>query len=232
MNVLLLVFLSSAPVILLLFYIYIRDKFEKEPIGLIIKIALIGAITPIPIIFIEKLLILIGQKMGFYGLFSAFWGSFVVAGFTEELFKFLVVIIFIWNHKAFNEKFDGIVYAGFASLGFALVENILYVFSNGASVGIMRAFTAVPAHAIFGITMGYFFGLAKFDNKNQLKLLFASLAIPILLHGFYDFILMAQKPILMLFFIPYLIGMIYFSFRLMRHHSDRSKYNPKNKDLI
>ncbi len=208
-------------------FVYSKDKYEKEPIKLIIKILIIGGLTPIPIIFIEKFLMYIGEDIGLYGLASAFWHAFFVAGFTEELFKFLVIFIFIWKHKEFNEKFDGIVYAVYASLGFALVENVMYVFSNGAGVAILRAFTAVPAHAIFGVTMGYFFGLAKF-SKNKTILLLASLIVPMTLHGFYDFILMSQKPLLMLLFIPYLFVMIYLSFKLMKDHSGSSRFNPKN----
>lgn len=224
----LLIFLSSAPVFLILFYIYARDRYDKEPIGLVAKVVLFGALTPIPVIVVEKFLMFIGVNIGLTGYVDVFWNSFIVAGVTEEVFKFLVIFIFIWKHKEFNEKFDGIVYAAFASLGFALVENFLYVIGNGFSVGITRAFTAVPAHAIFGITMGFFFGLAKFDKQNQSKLLVATLFVPILLHGFYDFILMSENTLLLLLFIPYLIGMFIFAFRLMKQHSDNSKFNPKN----
>lgn len=225
----LLVFLSSAPVLLILFFIYTRDKYDKEPIKLLTKIAFFGALTPIPIIVIERFLMFIGTSVGLSGFLGVFWHSFIVAGTTEEVFKFLVIFIFIWKHKEFNEKFDGIVYAAFASLGFALVENFLYVFQNGAGVGVLRAFTAVPAHAIFGITMGYFFGLAKFNKNNQSTLLIASLLVPIGLHGFYDFILMSGNGLLMLLFIPYIIGMLILSFRLMNDHSKNSRFNPKNK---
>jgi len=223
-----LVFLSSAPVLLLLFFIYIRDKYEREPLGLILKVVLLGAITPLPIIFIEKILVYIGQTLSLSGFVEVFWHSFVVAGITEEVFKFLVIFLIVWKNSNFNEKFDGIVYASFASLGFALVENFLYVMQNGAGVGFLRAFTAVPAHAIFGITMGYFLGLAKFDNQKQGYFIMLALFLPILLHGFYDFILMSQNTILMILFIPYLIGMVYFALRLMKDHSDKSKFNPKN----
>ena len=97
------------------------------------------------------------------GLASAGYTAFVVAGFTEELMKYLAFYFFFWQERNFNEKFDGIIYAVYISLGFAAVENILYVFSGGMGVGFVRAFTAVPAHALFGISMGYYFGLARFD---------------------------------------------------------------------
>jgi len=150
-----LLFLSSAPVIIILFFIYLRDKYEKEPIKLLVKILIFGAISVIPVFIIEKILMYFGQQfLDTNSVIFVFFNSFIVAGLTEEAFKFLVIYIFIWNNKEFNEIFDGIVYATYASLGFALIENILYVYSKGASVGIVRAFTAVPAHMIFGITMG------------------------------------------------------------------------------
>ncbi|MEA3451763.1 MAG: PrsW family glutamic-type intramembrane protease, partial [Bacteroidota bacterium] len=148
-----------------------------------------------------------------------------------EVFKFLVIYIFIWNNKEFNDIFDGIVYATYASLGFALIENILYVYSNGASVGIARAFTAVPAHAVFGITMGFFFGLAKFSNKKYSNNLALAILVPILLHGFYDFILMMQNNYLLILFIPYLIVILWVSFKMMKKHSDNSKFSNKNNSV-
>ena len=227
----LLIFLSSAPVILLLLFIYLRDKYEREPIKLLLKILFIGMLTPIPVLIVDMGWIAIQSSLNMRGLVDVFYDSFIVAGLTEEFFKFLVLYIFIWKNAEFNEKFDGIVYAMFASLGFALVENFLYVLQNGAAVGIMRAFTAVPAHAMFGITMGYFFGLARFSPDKKNSLLAMSLLFPILLHGFYDFILMSEKVVLLLLFIPLMGLMVFLAFKLIKKHSDSSKFNPKNKPL-
>ena len=227
-----LLFLSSAPVIIILFFIYLRDKYEKEPIKLLVKILIFGAISVIPVFIIEKILMYFGQQfLDTNSVIFVFFNSFIVAGLTEEAFKFLVIYIFIWNNKEFNEIFDGIVYATYASLGFALIENILYVYSKGASVGIVRAFTAVPAHMIFGITMGFFFGLAKFGNKKHNNNLVLAVFVPIVLHGFYDFILMLQNNFLLFFFLIYLIGILILSIKMIKKHSNNSKFNPKNNSL-
>lgn len=226
-----LLFLSFAPVFIILLYIYFRDKYEKEPLKLVLKVLLFGALSVIPILIVEKTLTYIGGSLFTGVIFKAFYDAFVVAGFTEELFKFLVIYIIIWKNSEFNDMFDGIVYATFASLGFALVENLLYVFSNGFGVGIIRAFTAVPAHAIFGITMGFFFGLAKFGTQKQKQNILLAILLPMLLHGFYDFILMSQNQLLLLLFIPYLILILVFSFRMMKQHTKNSKFNPKNNSL-
>lgn len=216
--------LATAPIIALLIFVYLKDKYEREPLGLCLKIALFGAIATVPILLFEILMSKFEYFLGNSQIMKAFWNSFMVAGLVEETFKFLVIYLFIWKNKNFDEPFDGIVYATFASLGFALVENILYVFENGAGTGILRAFTAVPAHTMFGITMGYFFGVAKFSDSNKTSLLAASLVVPIFIHGFYDFILMSQNTLLLLLFVPFLIGMIFASFRLMKSHSNESPF--------
>ena len=97
-------------------------------------------------------------------------------------------------------------------------------------MGLTRAFTAVPAHALFGIVMGYQLGLARFYPREKLRRLFLALALPILLHGVYDFILMSGHPYLLLVFVPYLAFLWIFGFRRMRQLSDRSIYRWLTRD--
>ena len=221
---------SLAPVILLLLYLYKRDKYEKEPKKLLAKALIFGALTVLPVFFIETWLSGYWDNKYNYPankLLTAAYDSFIVAAFTEELFKFLVFIIFIWSNKNFNEKFDGIIYAVYISLGFAAIENIMYVFGSGIGTGLIRAFTAVPAHTIFGITMGYFLAWAKFNPSKRFIYIALSISVPIALHGFYDFILMSQHNILLLLFIPYLIFMIIIGLRQMKHLSKISIFKPE-----
>ena len=227
-------FIALAPIIIILFYIYFRDKYEKEPIKILLITFAVGALTVIPIIIIEKLLMNFWE-MKFSAsvpkMSSAAYSAFIVAAFTEELFKFLAFFILIWRNKNFDERFDGIVYAVFISLGFAAVENVLYVIGNGLPTGLLRAFTAVPAHALFGVSMGYFLGLAKFSKNKKGLYILLSITIPILLHGFYNFILMSQNNFLLLLFIPFLIFMLIVGLKKMKRHSNDSvfKNNPKVK---
>ena len=94
--------------------------------------------------------------------------------------------------KDFNEPIDGIVYGVTVSLGFATLENIYYVYvlsdyfgTTSQGLAILRSFSAIPAHAIFGATMGYFFMKYSFIQKqNNLAL---CLIVPIILHGIYNF---------------------------------------------
>ncbi len=229
-----LLLLSLAPILIIAIFIYKRDKYEKEPIKMLLLAFAMGAIIVAPIIFVELYL---GEswESKFSGadiLPTAAFDAFVVAATTEELFKFLAFFIVIWRNKNFNEMFDGIVYAVFISLGFAAVENVLYVFQNGMPTGILRAFTAVPAHAVFGVTMGFFFAIAKFKPGKRGLNIFLALIAPIGLHGFYDFIIMSQDNALLLLFIPYVIFMIWMAFRIMKKHSKASVFKDADPDLI
>jgi RsiW-degrading membrane proteinase PrsW (M82 family) len=233
-----LLILSIAPIVIILFYIYYRDKYEKEPILLLVKAVAMGFIIVIPVVYVEKFLMLFIYSINGVPWGKPFYNAFVVAAFTEEIFKFAAVYILIWKHEEFNEKFDGIVYAVFVSLGFALVENVLYVFGteNGTHTALIRAFTAVPAHAMFGILMGYHIGLAKFFPfiKGYKRHLFDALWVPIVFHGIYDFILMVNKPYLLFTFFPFIIIMFVVSNNKMNTHSNNSiyKYYNENKDLF
>ena len=146
----------------------------------------------------------------FSGALQAAYNAFIVAAFTEEYFKRLVILKLPYRTKYFNEKLDGIVYGVFAHLGFAMVENIIYVvfaYSNNSFIGLYRGIFSVPAHGVFGITMGYYLSLARFDTDQKRKPLYMkkSLAMPILFHGIFDFLLMVDIPELTLLFVPYVL---------------------------
>jgi len=213
---------SLAPVLIIAGYIYFRDKYEKEPIKLLLFAMFLGGLIVIPILFVE--LFLDRFTDSFPGLLSTAWNAFVVAAFTEELFKFLALYLLIWKSPEFNEKFDGIVYAVFISLGFAAVENILYVVQGGVGTGIMRAITAVLAHAIFGVTMGFYFGMARFYEKEQFTLKLSALGYPIVLHGIYDFIIMTGIQWLAGVFFLFVIFLYVFGLKRLKRLSDQSIY--------
>ena len=218
-----LLILALAPVLIIAAYIYFRDKYEKEPIRLLLFALIAGGLTVIPILFLEGFL---DKYTNFFpGLLSAAWKAFVVAAFSEELFKYLALYLLIWKSPEFNEKFDGIVYATYVSLGFAAVENILYVMEGGITTGIMRAITAVPAHAIFGITMGFYFGMAKFYEKQRAELKWKALAFPILLHGIYDFILFTGIAWLTIVFFSFVIYLYISGLKRIKELSKQSIYN-------
>jgi RsiW-degrading membrane proteinase PrsW (M82 family) len=223
-----LLFISLAPILIIAFYIYNRDKYEKEPIPLLLRALLAGVLIVLPVVLIEKLLSMPSEMME--GLPAAAYTAFVVAGLTEEGIKFLAFCFFFWNNKNFNEKFDGIVYSVYIALGFAGIENILYVFSGGYGVGLIRALTAVPAHALFGIVMGYYFGLAKFNQTQRKGYLILAFVLPLLFHGLYDFLLMSNSPILLILFVPIFIFFWIGGFKKMTIASDASSFRNESDD--
>jgi RsiW-degrading membrane proteinase PrsW (M82 family) len=222
-----LLFISLAPIFIIAFYIYSRDIYEKEPISYLLKALSIGAIIVLPVVFIEKQLSVPAEKLE--GISNAAWIAFIVAGLTEEGMKYLAFLLFFWKSSNFNERFDGIVYAVYISLGFAGIENILYVFSGGYSVGIVRALTAVPAHALFGVVMGYYFGLAKFYPKFRGVYLILAFFLPFVFHGLYDFLLMANSPFFLSIFIPLFIYFWIIGFRKISIASDASVFRKNNR---
>jgi len=183
--------IAVLPVIVLMIFIYRQDKYQKEPIKTLAK-AFIGGIIAIPLdIFIVGLV-----NMALSGTAIAntvFFSAFLEAGIPEELSKFLIFMIFIWRDKHFDEYFDGIVYATFIGLGFACLENISYVFSYGFSTGVVRALISVPGHFLFGVLLGYFLSLAKFQPKKRTVYLVFGLSSAMLAHGLFDWLLMITE---------------------------------------
>lgn len=197
---------------------------------MLIKALILGILIVIPVVFVEGLLMNFMPQSG--KVAGAAWHAFVVAGATEELFKFLALYLLIWKSPSFNEKFDGIVYAVFVSLGFAGVENVLYVMDGGMQTALIRALTAVPAHAIFGIIMGYYLGIAHMYKELQRSYLVKALVVPILLHGIYDFILMVEVGWLLLLFIPYVIALYIMGMKKMKILSDSSVFKPLDEEEL
>lgn len=187
--------LALAPGIAIMWFIYSSDKLEKEPLKALVISFLLGMLAILPTLFIETtgvhLLDLLLPKEGwlYYGLLS-----FVVVAFTEELMKWSMVRIYAYRRSFFNEPFDGIVYGVMVSMGFATLENIGYVFQFGWQTGLLRMVLAVPAHATFGVLMGYYFGLARFVGKErEWGLKIRGLLLAVLFHGLYDLFLLVQQ---------------------------------------
>ncbi|MBR3629352.1 MAG: PrsW family intramembrane metalloprotease [Oscillospiraceae bacterium] len=187
--------LALLPAFGLMMYVRRLDKIEKEPKELIAQLLIFGALTTISAMLLEWIggtlvSALVPDEKSVLYLFLEF--IFVVA-VAEELGKFAVLWLKTWNNPNFNYTYDAIVYAVASSLGFAALENILYVFLNGGvPTAIMRALTAVPAHCMFGVFMGYFYGIAKKAEfwgyrRRMYWNLFLACAVPMLVHGFYDF---------------------------------------------
>ena len=196
-----LISLAILPVIVLAIFIYRKDKFEKEPLRMLAKAFFFGCLSVIPAILIEQAL-----QLGFFfmggeymsGFVTGIYNGFIVAGCSEELCKLALLALAVWKAPDFNEYFDGIVYATFVALGFAGIENLMYVFRQetfevSLMTGGVRAILSVPGHFLFAVVMGYYFALAKFNPDKRRQNLFKAFFYPMLLHGTFDALLMIPE---------------------------------------
>lgn len=193
MNNYIILLTALLPVFILVYYIYHKDKKSPEPTGQLVK-AFLWGILSVPLslcmsIPLELIGVYPAETTSILGSIStAFFG----AAIPEEIAKFFILWLLMRKNPYFDEKMDGIVYAVCVSLGFAALENIMYLFSNEEaylSVGVARAIFAVPGHFCFGLLMGYYYSLARFYPKTPKKNKVLILAAPIIVHGLYDSIL-------------------------------------------
>lgn len=198
-----LLFLSILPVFLLGRYIYNTD-FEKEPTSLLIKLFLLGigsvTVTLFLTAFLSGLCPFFETDTRYLDVLELIPYVYIGIALIEEFSKWIFVRLFTYHHYEFNHAYDAIVYAVFVSLGFACLENILYVFQTGLQTAILRGITAVPGHACFGVLMGYYLGMAKTADKHQnvevsKKNRMKSLLLPVLVHGTYDYFIYASAEL-------------------------------------
>ncbi len=197
--------LAEAPIMALCFYIFIRDKYEKEPIKLLLIGLTLGVLLAFPALFTERFLL---NYVPVNKMLEHLYTSFFVASFTEEGYKLLFLFFLIWRNPNFNERFDAIVYSVFIALGFAGIENYYFVSNDqytALSTGILRGVISVPAHFLYGVFMGYFFSYAKF-NKDY-KYLLLSFLVPFILHGIFDFIIALDFKFNLILLVAFLIIM-------------------------
>lgn len=223
-----LLLLAVFPSIYLMHYIYQHDQVEKEPIGLLGKVFLAGVVSVVPAVAGELLMheFFAAVFQDNTNVFYLFLENFIAVALVEEYCKRFMIHRVTWNHSEFNYSFDGIVYCVCGSLGFATLENILYIFRDGGSfeVAIARALMAIPLHAFCGVYMGYYYGLAKQASLNEYEarasaLMFRSLVVPVLIHGAYDFILSMESDMMMLAIVAFCVALDVIAVRRIKEAS-------------
>ena len=225
-----LIAMAVIPAIWLMIKVYQADKLEKEPVGFLIKLALLGVVATVLAGVTETVGALVLQALfSRQPLIYLLLFYFGVVALSEEGFKYLLLKNRTWRSPYFNCQFDGVVYAVFVSLGFALWENIAYVLQYGLATALVRAVTAVPGHACFGVFMGVWYGAAKRyelagaeDTARIARR--RALLIPALLHGCYDFIATVDKTAYSLIFAAFVIVLFLLSYRLIRRASRNDGY--------
>lgn len=216
--------LAIAPGLAIAMFVYEKDKLDREPFHLLIKSFFLGAFSVLPALGLEALAGQVGYTIALTAMSNASYAAIV--GFSEEISKFAFLLWFAYPRKEFNEPFDGITYGVMIAMGFATFENIFYVVDGGIQIGLLRMFSAVPAHATFGVMMGYFVGMAKFKHQDYISpLKIAGLLTAALFHAAYDFCLfMSNYPLLMIGACISLVAGIWLSLKAIRLHHLNSPF--------
>ena len=174
---------AVAPVLYLLFYIYYKDKKAPEPTDQLLKAFRYGVLSAICVMVVMSPFGSSNHPVGFLQCMKV---SFFEAGIPEEFFEWLFLYVLIWRSPQFDEYIDGIVYAVFISMGFACLENVMYVLHGTMGTAVARALLSVPAHFLFAVIMGYYFSMGKFHPENRTRFMVLSLVLPVVAHGLFD----------------------------------------------
>jgi len=224
-----LLFVTIFPSLLIVFFFVSSDKF-KEPNKEIIKVFFYGILITIPAYFLNTY---IGEIWYATNASEGLISSFLTAAPVEESLKLAVLYFFVYKMKDFNEPIDGIVYGVTVSLGFATLENIYYVYlladyfdTTSMALAIVRSFSAVPAHAVFGVFMGYFFMKYSFIKKGDN--LFFAFIVPFVLHGCYNLFISSNFYVaFLLIVISWIVALRMFSRLKKTQGKKRREYEKK-----
>lgn len=228
----LLIIAAVLPALILLNYVYRHDRIDKEPRKLLLTLLLFGIVATFLSVLTESLgaaalafFLPGGEANPAYPI----WMYFIIVALSEEGFKYLVLRWRTWSSPNFNCRFDGVVYAVFVALGFALWENIGYVLMYGLGAAVARAITAVPGHASFGVFMGAYYGLAKRSaNQGDVKLSrfwrVLAVLVPTVIHGLYDYIAVNVTETFSATFVIFVVVVFVLALVLLKQLSKRDEY--------
>ena len=219
---------ALVPAAFLMVQVYRLDRIEKEPAGLLLKLVLFGALSGLAAGAIEGALTRVLDVTLGGGMLRLVLENFLAVALVEEACKRWVVLKFAWRHPAFDYRFDAVVYCVFSALGFAALENILYVAEYGFAVAVSRALLSVPGHCFFAVYMGIYLGQAKMAERAMQRYyielpdespgqyLRASLLVPTLLHGFWDFSLSVGGWLMTVLFYLFVLAFFIDAYRKLR----------------
>ena len=217
---------AIAPSLALFSYFYLRDQFSQEPSRLLFQSFIYGAVLTFPILFLQYV-------FNEENVFNFTLTNYILfPSMIEEFFKWLVLLIAIFRHVDFEDPYDGILYGASVSLGFATVENIIYLLEFGTDIAFIRALLPVSSHALFGVVMGYYLGKAKFSQAEvEYKWLFLALFVPVILHVLYNASLYFFDNILA-GAAPFMLFLWWFGLKKVKqaHLMSLSHYHHKNSE--
>jgi len=201
---------AIAPGLALLSYFYLRNQMDTEPRKTLLQAFFFGTLITFPIMFIQYVV----KEEG--AITNQFFVDVLFSSSLEEFFKWLVIFTLIFRHIEFDDPYDGLLYGASVSLGFATVENVLYLLTYGIHTAFIRAILPVSSHALFGVVMGFYYGKSKFaKNDKQMEYLILSLAAPLLLHIIYNSIL-SFKGYWIYLMAPFMLFLWWFALRKVK----------------
>jgi RsiW-degrading membrane proteinase PrsW (M82 family) len=233
MGIIIVVLAAIAPCAFWLWMIYRWDKYKPEPRWLLIRVFFYGMVIAVPVAFIESALYP-GDIQNIPSVATAAYLSFGVVGVVEESAKFLVVRFGVYSSPHFEEPADGLVYSAAAALGFASLENIIYVLTFGWEVLLVRGLVSNIVHFLFSAAWGYPLALSKLKMVNK-SWVVVGLIVAIAAHGTFDFLLFTTS-VFTFALIPLFIAMAVAWFLMLRHANRHSVYvehrmNPPKPEL-
>ena len=217
------------PALLLFWFVYKQDRYEKEPWPLLRKLLLFGILAALIAIVLEKLgTYLISGSVSEDSPYYVIVFAFLVVALAEECAKYFLMKAVTWRNPNFNFRFDGIMYAVTISLGFAAFENLLYVIGYGLSVAPLRAILSITGHLSFAVLMGFFYGRARLAKNKGMHteselLQIAGVASSVLLHGFYDTCALTNSWLSTVIFVIFVVVLYVSVFFLIRRESRRDR---------
>ncbi len=218
------------PAVFLMVKVYRSDRLEKESSSTLISLVVAGVLSSLLALVEERVLSgILNSVVPNDSLLYNILLYFVIVAFSEESSKYFFLKRRTWKNPEFNCQFDGVVYAVFVSLGFALWENISYVLSYGFSAALVRAVTAIPGHACFGVFMGVFYALAKkYQNQQNhaasKAMRIMALIFPAALHGAYDYIATMEQVNSGWIFAVFVVIMFIISYKLVSKMAKQDEY--------
>ncbi|OUR94631.1 hypothetical protein A9Q87_03070 [Flavobacteriales bacterium 34_180_T64] len=230
METFILIVLTLSPVLAIILYIYLQDIHEPEPIRQLVISFIFGVLSMLVATGVTYLIYknIHFNKESFSDMAIK---AFIVIALVEEGAKFLFIRGVLYSNKNFNEPYDGIVYSVMVGMGFALTENIIYVLNGHEGTAIVRVFTAIPAHALFAVLMGYFLGKSKLEFTNTGLNTISAIVAAIFAHGVYDyFLFISFVPGLWIGAIVSLIIGYIISRKAIKIHQDSSPFKVDEKE--
>ncbi len=219
------------PALLLLLYVRSKDRLEPESPQLIWSLVGLGA-AAMALAFVLEMagLFVLSKAVDPYSPIFPVLQMFLAVGLVEEGSKYLMLRLRTWKNPEFDCLFDGLVYAVAVSAGFALVENLLYLFRYGPSVVFMRAVVSIPGHICFSIFMGAWYSAAKKyeawgDSERMRRSKALAIAVPAIAHGAFDLLAInLETPVWIVVFILFVVAMFIVSWRIMKKLSEKDAY--------